>query len=88
MYFYMYTYMCIYITYPCRGRPTRSSSQAGSRSPSTVSKGGHGIKTHEAHGAKAHLPTHKYPAGPSIRPICTRCCFAMTNEIQVCSNVR
>ena len=26
-----------------------------------------------------------YSAGPSVRPICTRCCFAMTNMIRVCS---
>ena len=25
--------------------------------------------------------------GPSILPICTRCCFTMTNMIQVCSNI-
>ena len=25
---------------------------------------------------------------PSIRPICTRCCFTMTSKIQVCSNFR
>ena len=25
----------------------------------------------------------KYPIGPSIRPICTRCCFTMTDTIQV-----
>ena len=30
----------------------------------------------------------KYLAGPSTRQICTRCCFAMTNMIQVCSNFR
>ena len=28
----------------------------------------------------------EYPGGPSIRPICTRCCFTMTSMIQVCSN--
>ena len=28
----------------------------------------------------------KYSVGPSIRPICTRCCFIITNMIQVCSN--
>ena len=28
----------------------------------------------------------KNSVGPSIRPICTRCCFAMTNMIQVRSN--
>ena len=28
----------------------------------------------------------KYWAGPSIRPICTRCCFTMTRMIQACSN--
>ena len=28
----------------------------------------------------------KYLVGPSIRPICTRCCFTMTDMIQVCSN--
>ena len=28
----------------------------------------------------------KCSVGPSIRPICTRCCFAMTNMIRVCSN--
>ena len=28
----------------------------------------------------------KYSVGPSIRPICTRCCFTITNMIQVCSN--
>ena len=27
-----------------------------------------------------------YSVGPSIRPICTRYCFTMTNLIQVCSN--
>jgi len=26
----------------------------------------------------------KYSVGPSIRPIYTRCCFTMTNMIQVC----
>jgi len=31
---------------------------------------------------------HKYSVGPSIRPICTRFCFTMTNMIQVCSNFR
>ena len=25
----------------------------------------------------------RYSVGPSIRPICTRCCFTMTNMIQV-----
>ena len=30
----------------------------------------------------------KYSVGPSIRPICTRSCFTMTNMIQVCSNFR
>ena len=28
----------------------------------------------------------EYSVGPSIRPICTRYCFTMTNMIQVCSN--
>ena len=28
----------------------------------------------------------KCSVGPSIRPICTRCCFTMTNMIQVCGN--
>jgi hypothetical protein len=28
----------------------------------------------------------KYSVGPSIRPICTRCCFKMTDMIQVCSD--
>ena len=28
----------------------------------------------------------QYPVGPFIRPICTRCCFMMTDEIQVCSS--
>ena len=28
----------------------------------------------------------KNSVGPSIRPICTRCCFTMTDMIQVCSN--
>ena len=28
----------------------------------------------------------QYSVGPSIRPICTRSCFKMTNMIQVCSN--
>ena len=28
----------------------------------------------------------KYSAGPSIRPICTRNCFTMTNMLEVCSN--
>ena len=28
----------------------------------------------------------KYSVGPSSRPICTKCCFTMTNIIQVCSN--
>ena len=28
----------------------------------------------------------KYSVGRSIRPICTRCCFTMTNMIQVCGN--
>jgi hypothetical protein len=27
-----------------------------------------------------------YSIGPSIRPICTRCCPTVTNEIQVCSS--
>ena len=30
----------------------------------------------------------KYSTGPSIRPICTRCCLTMNNVIQVCSNLR
>ena len=30
----------------------------------------------------------KHSLGPFVRPICTRCCFATTNMIQVCSNVR
>ena len=30
----------------------------------------------------------KYSVGPSIRPVCTKCCFTMTNMIQVCSNFR
>ena len=29
---------------------------------------------------------NKYSVGPSIRPICTRCCFTMTDVIQVSSN--
>ena len=29
----------------------------------------------------------KYSVGPSFRPICTRCCFAMMNMIQRCSNI-
>ena len=28
----------------------------------------------------------KYSVHPSIRPICTKCCFPMTNMNQVCSN--
>ena len=28
----------------------------------------------------------RYPAGPSIRPICTRCCLTMTYVIQACGN--
>jgi len=28
----------------------------------------------------------RYSVGPSIRPMCTRYCFTMTNMIQVCSN--
>ena len=28
----------------------------------------------------------EYSVGPSIRPICTRCCLTMTHMIQVCSN--
>ena len=28
----------------------------------------------------------KHSVGPSIRLICTRCCFRMTNVIQMCSN--
>ena len=28
----------------------------------------------------------KYSIGPSIRLVCTRCCFNVTNMIQVCSN--
>ena len=27
----------------------------------------------------------KYSVSPSIRPVYTRCCFTMTNMIQVCS---
>ena len=27
----------------------------------------------------------KYPVGPSVRSICARCCFTMTNVIQVCT---
>ena len=27
----------------------------------------------------------KYSVGPSMRPICTRCCFAMTNMIHMCA---
>ena len=30
----------------------------------------------------------KYSVGRSIRPICTRRCFTMTNTVQVCSNFR
>ena len=29
----------------------------------------------------------KCSVGPSIRPICTRCCFKMTYLVQVCSNL-
>ena len=29
----------------------------------------------------------KYSADPSIRPICTRCCFTTTNMIQACSDI-
>ena len=29
---------------------------------------------------------NKYLVGPSIRPICCRCCFIMTNMIKLCSN--
>ena len=29
-----------------------------------------------------------HSVGPSIRPICTRCCFTMTGMIKVCSNFR
>ena len=29
-----------------------------------------------------------YSVGPSIRPICTRCCLTMTYMIQVCSYFR
>ena len=32
------------------------------------------------------IAADKYSVGPSILPICTRCCFTMTNMIQVCSN--
>ena len=28
----------------------------------------------------------RYSVGSSLRPMCTRCCFTMTNMIQVCSN--
>ena len=28
----------------------------------------------------------KHSVGPFIRPVCTRCCFTMTNMIKVCSN--
>jgi len=28
---------------------------------------------------------HKHSVGPSIRPVCTRCCFTRTNMIQVSS---
>ena len=28
----------------------------------------------------------EHSVGPSIRPLCTKCCFTMTNTIQVCSN--
>jgi len=28
----------------------------------------------------------KHSVGPSIRTICTRCCFTMTDMIQVCSS--
>ena len=28
----------------------------------------------------------EYSISPSIQPICTRCCFTMTNMIQVCRN--
>ena len=28
----------------------------------------------------------RYLVGPSIRLICTRCCFTMTHMIQVCGN--
>ena len=29
---------------------------------------------------------NSYSAAPSIRPVCTRCCFTMTDMSQVCSN--
>ena len=29
----------------------------------------------------------KRSVGPSIRPVCTRCCLTMTDMIQVCSNL-
>ena len=28
----------------------------------------------------------RYSVGPSIEPVCTRCCFTMSKMIQVCSN--
>ena len=31
---------------------------------------------------------HRYSVGPSIRPMCTRCCLTMTHMTQVCSNFR
>jgi len=30
-----------------------------------------------------HASVFKYSVGPSIRPICTRCCFTVTDIIQV-----
>ena len=29
-----------------------------------------------------------HSVGPSVRPVCTRCCFRMTNMIQACSKFR
>ena len=33
-----------------------------------------------------HRCSDRCSVGPSIRPICTRCCFTMTDMVQVCSN--
>ena len=30
----------------------------------------------------------KFSTGPSVRPVCIRCCFTMTTMFQVCSNFR
>ena len=40
----------------------------------------------ERHDLTAESISDKYSAGPSIRPICTRCCSTITYMIHVCSN--